>query len=90
MDKILVVGATGQLGTAVVKKLTAKGAKVRAVIRSSASAARFQSLGAETVIADLLQPESSGESMLRHQYSGRNSQRSDPDARDGHFRGGRA
>ena len=58
MDKILVVGATGQLGTAVVKKLTAKGAKVRAVIRSSASAARFEGLGAETIVADLLQPES--------------------------------
>ena len=58
MDKILVVGATGQLGTAVVKKLTAKGAKVRALIRSSASAARFEGLGAETVMADLLQPDS--------------------------------
>ena len=58
MDKILVVGATGQLGTAVVKKLTSKGAKVRAVIRNPTSAARFHSLGVETVIADLLQPES--------------------------------
>jgi NADPH:quinone reductase-like Zn-dependent oxidoreductase len=32
-DMILVVGATGQLGTAVIRKLTAMGQKVRAFVR---------------------------------------------------------
>lgn len=58
MSRILIVGATGQLGMAAAKLLLARGASVRALARSPESASRLQSLGAETVIGDLTQPES--------------------------------
>lgn len=53
MARILVVGATGQLGMAVVHKLLARSASVRALVRSPESAARFQQLGVQTVSGDL-------------------------------------
>lgn len=56
MEKSLVVGATGQLGTAVVKQLLARPQVVRALVRDPARAARFKELGAEPVIGDLTQP----------------------------------
>ena len=58
MDRILVVGATGQLGTAAIKKLIARGGNVRALVRSVENAARFQGLGIETVLGDLTDPAS--------------------------------
>jgi uncharacterized protein YbjT (DUF2867 family) len=57
MSKTLVVGATGQLGVAATKKLRASGKDVRALVRSAATVARFQELGAETAIGDLTQPD---------------------------------
>src|SRR4051812_33393174 len=58
MDKILVVGATGQLGRAVLKKLKTQGASLRALVRNPESAAHFESLGIESVSGDLTDPAS--------------------------------
>ncbi len=59
MGPILVVGATGQLGTAVVERLRAlKGAqRVRALVRP-ASPREFESSGVELAFGDLREPES--------------------------------
>jgi NADH dehydrogenase len=54
---ILVVGATGQLGTAVVEKLRKRGEKVRALVRP-ASPREFDSDGVDLVFGDLRDPES--------------------------------
>jgi uncharacterized protein YbjT (DUF2867 family) len=56
MGNILVVGATGQLGTAVVRKLLSQNRQVRALVRTEESASRFQQMGAEAVMGDLTQP----------------------------------
>jgi uncharacterized protein YbjT (DUF2867 family) len=56
MDTTLVVGATGQLGTAVTKNLLARGSAVRALVRDPISAAKFQSRGAGAVMGDLTDP----------------------------------
>ncbi len=53
----LVVGATGQLGTAVVAELIAQGKPARAMVRRAEDRARFVTLGAEAVVADLSDPE---------------------------------
>jgi dihydroflavonol-4-reductase len=53
MDRILVVGATGQTGFAAVRKLRARGADVRPLIRDAAQAPRFTALGVEPVLGDL-------------------------------------
>ena len=58
MDRILVIGATGQLGTAAIRKLKAQGANVRALVRSADSATRFHSFGIEPVLGDLTDPAS--------------------------------
>ena len=50
---ILVVGATGQLGTAVVRKLKAAAEPVRAFVRPSADAGRLRSANVEIVLGDL-------------------------------------
>jgi uncharacterized protein YbjT (DUF2867 family) len=54
---ILVVGATGQLGSLVVRHLRATGAPVRAMVRDPASAADLAATGAELAVADLGCPE---------------------------------
>jgi uncharacterized protein YbjT (DUF2867 family) len=51
---VLVVGATGKLGTEVVRQLREQGWPVRAMARSSAKAGHLQALGAEVAIGDLL------------------------------------
>ncbi|MDX2215163.1 MAG: NmrA family NAD(P)-binding protein [Oculatellaceae cyanobacterium bins.114] len=52
--KILVTGATGKTGSAVVAQLLEKGFPVRAIGRSrNARSQRLERLGAETVVADL-------------------------------------
>ena len=52
--KILVTGATGRTGRAVVDDLLAKGVPVRAVVRSrDARSAALERAGAETVVADM-------------------------------------
>jgi uncharacterized protein YbjT (DUF2867 family) len=58
MHATLVVGASGQLGFAVVKKLLARSTPVRAMVRNEESAKRLGALGAEPVLADLTDPAS--------------------------------
>lgn len=58
---ILVAGATGVLGSETVRRLLAKGEKVRAMVRSTSRPEAVTSLkdrGAETVVADLKDPAS--------------------------------
>jgi uncharacterized protein YbjT (DUF2867 family) len=55
---ILVVGATGQIGSLVVRLLRAEGLAVRAMVRDPASAADLVATGAELAVADLGRPES--------------------------------
>jgi uncharacterized protein YbjT (DUF2867 family) len=54
---ILVVGATGQVGSLVVRQLRADGAPVRAMVRDPATAADLAATGAELAVADLARPE---------------------------------
>jgi uncharacterized protein YbjT (DUF2867 family) len=54
---ILVVGATGQLGSLVVRRLRADGADVRAMVRDPATAADLAAAGATLAVADLSSPE---------------------------------
>lgn len=54
---ILVVGATGQVGSLVVRRLRADGAPVRALVRDPATAGDLAATGAELVVADLAHPE---------------------------------
>jgi uncharacterized protein YbjT (DUF2867 family) len=53
---ILVVGATGQLGSLVVKKLRAEGQQVRAMVRDPATVADLAATGVELAVADLGRP----------------------------------
>jgi len=55
---ILVVGATGQLGSLVVRTLREQGRPVRAVTREPAAADDLAATGAELVAADLRHPQS--------------------------------
>ena len=57
MEPILVVGSTGQLGTAVVDRLRARGQRVRALVRPT-SPREFESDGVELAFGDLREPES--------------------------------
>jgi len=54
---ILVVGATGQVGSLVVRRLRADGEPVRAMVRDPQSAADLAATGAELAMADLARPE---------------------------------
>ncbi len=54
---ILVVGATGQVGSLVVRRLRADGVPVRAMVRDAASAADLAATGAELAVADLHHPQ---------------------------------
>jgi NADH dehydrogenase len=61
MERTLVIGATGLLGSEVVRRLRAAGEPVRALVRRSSDAAKVRGLeqvGAETVEADLKQQSS--------------------------------
>lgn len=58
MERILVVGATGQLGAGVVRRLARRDVAVRAMTRTAASASRFQGSGVEPVLGDLTDPGS--------------------------------
>jgi uncharacterized protein YbjT (DUF2867 family) len=53
MDKVLVVGATGQLGSAAIRRLQTRGAHLRALTRSPERAAYFQRIGIEPAPGDL-------------------------------------
>jgi uncharacterized protein YbjT (DUF2867 family) len=53
-SRVLVVGATGQLGSVITRKLLAAGVPVRAFARSAEKLAPFKAAGAEVVAGDLL------------------------------------
>jgi uncharacterized protein YbjT (DUF2867 family) len=58
---ILVAGATGVLGSEIVRRLLAKGEKVRAIVRSTSnpdSVAALSKSGVQTVVADVKDPSS--------------------------------
>jgi len=58
---VLVAGATGVLGSEIVRRLLAKGEKVRAIVRSTSnpdSVAALNKSGVQTVVADLKDPSS--------------------------------
>ena len=55
---ILVVGATGQLGTAIVRKLVAGGQPVRAFVRRTGQYQHLQGAGVELAFGDLRDPAS--------------------------------
>src|SRR5262245_45591676 len=57
MGPVLVVGSTGQLGTAVVERLRSAGQRVRALVRPT-SPREFDSEGVELAFGDLREPES--------------------------------
>jgi dihydroflavonol-4-reductase len=54
---VLVTGGTGFLGRAIVERLVAGGAPVRALARSEASAGRLRALGADPMRGDVLDSE---------------------------------
>jgi uncharacterized protein YbjT (DUF2867 family) len=55
---ILVTGATGKTGGAVVQQLISKGCSVRAMVRfHDARSKRLNSLGVETIVADMFDPD---------------------------------
>jgi uncharacterized protein YbjT (DUF2867 family) len=54
---ILVTGATGNTGSALVNTLLGQGATVRALVRDPAKAEALKAAGAEIHVADLLRPE---------------------------------
>jgi NADH dehydrogenase len=56
---ILVAGATGVLGSEIVRRLTARGEKVRAMVRTTSAPEKVERLkraGAEIVVADVKEP----------------------------------
>ena len=53
-SRILVVGATGQLGGAIARQLIASGTQVRALGRNAAKLEPLAALGAETAAVDLM------------------------------------
>src|SRR5687767_5120399 len=55
---ILVVGATGQLGTAIVRKLLNDGRRMRALVRETSNYSHFSGTDAEIVKGDLRDPSS--------------------------------
>ena len=55
---ILIVGATGLVGIATHRQLTARGVPVRALVRSPEKAATLAGSGVETMVGDLEQPGS--------------------------------
>jgi len=55
--KILVTGGTGKVGSEVIKELSKRGAKVRALVRKKEAAAHFPG-GIEVAVGDLLDPVS--------------------------------
>jgi uncharacterized protein YbjT (DUF2867 family) len=54
---ILVVGATGQLGTVVVRRLVAMGQPVRAFVRRGSRHEHLQVMGVELALGDLREPD---------------------------------
>jgi uncharacterized protein YbjT (DUF2867 family) len=57
VSAILVTGATGQVGGAIVEELVRRGDRVRAMVRTEEQAPGLTVRGVETVVADLERPE---------------------------------
>jgi dihydroflavonol-4-reductase len=55
--KIFLTGATGFVGHHVAKALAAEGADLRLLVRKSSSLANLEGIAGETVVGDLLEPE---------------------------------
>jgi uncharacterized protein YbjT (DUF2867 family) len=55
---VLVVGASGQLGTRIVHQLVTEGRTVRAMVRPTSMVTHLKRPGVELVLADLMKPES--------------------------------
>lgn len=64
MSTILVIGATGRIGSALLPQLLDRGHRVLAVTRRMEAAGALSALGAEPVVADIRAPE-----MLRNQLA---------------------
>ena len=58
--KILVVGASGRVGSAAVRDLLEAGFEVRALVRRAERGARLRTLGAEVAVGDVTAPDSLG------------------------------
>ena len=63
MSAILVTGATGQVGSALVEELLRRGTQTRAMVRTDEQAAEFAARGVEAVVADLELPETLPEAL---------------------------
>ena len=63
MGKILVTGATGRIGSEVVRLLSEAGAPLRVLVRSPDAAASFERLGVEPAIGDFEQPDTLDEAL---------------------------
>jgi uncharacterized protein YbjT (DUF2867 family) len=57
-DLILVTGATGNTGSALLQQLAARGTRVRAMVRSHKDEARLAGTAAATVVANFDDPAS--------------------------------
>ncbi|MFZ0663113.1 MAG: hopanoid-associated sugar epimerase [Acidobacteriaceae bacterium] len=55
--KVFITGATGFVGSHVARHLAAQGAQLRVLVRATSNLANLEGLAAETVVGDLLQPE---------------------------------
>ena len=58
MSAVLVTGATGQVGGALLEELVRRGARTRAMVRTEAQATDLAARNVEAVVADLERPES--------------------------------
>jgi uncharacterized protein YbjT (DUF2867 family) len=58
MQRVLVVGATGQLGAAVISLLLASNCPARGLVRTGEAARKLASMGVEAVLGDLTDPTS--------------------------------
>src|SRR5512135_2603210 len=56
--KVFLTGATGFVGHHVAEALTAQGAELRILVRKSSSLSNLEDIAGDTVIGDLLDPES--------------------------------
>lgn len=57
-ERILVTGATGMVGSAVVRRAVETGCRVRALVRPTSDRRRLDSLGVECAEGDLSRPDS--------------------------------